>query len=66
MATSSIYKDLRAKDKRSIAKLISALERSKESAAQEVQMTRPARDLTKEQIGKIFGGTDGGVRNRKP
>ena len=66
MATSSIYKELKTKDKRSIAKLIGALERSKESAAQEVQMTRPVRDLTKEQINRIFGGTDGGVRGRKP
>lgn len=59
MATSSIFREIRAKDKRSIYKLVRALERSeasKASNAEEVKMSRPVSDMTKEQMKKLFGG----------
>ncbi len=56
MATSSIFRELRPKDKRSVIKLIRALERSAASKPQPVQMSRPVHDMTPEEIRKIFGG----------
>ena len=59
MATSSIFREIRPKDKRSISKLIKALERSeaaRASKAEEVKMSRPVSDMTKEQMKKIFRG----------
>ena len=56
MATSSIFTEIRAKDKPHIYKLVRALERSKSSKTNEVEMSRPVSDMTKEQIEKIFGG----------
>ena len=61
MATSSIFNEVKAKDKKSIRRLIHALEQSKTSKAEDVSMSHPVHALTKEQIQKIFGGSDGGL-----
>ena len=61
MATSSIFKVIRAKDKTSIRKLVSALEKSSASKPAEVVMSRPVSDMTKDEIQKLFGGSDEGI-----
>ncbi len=58
MATSSIFEQIRAKDKKTIRKLVSAMERSRASKVPEVQMSRTPSDMTKEEIQKIFGETE--------
>lgn len=59
MATSSLFTEVKAKDKKSVRRLVRALEQSKASKSEAVQMSRPVHKLTKEQIEKIFGGNDG-------
>lgn len=61
MATSSIYKDINAKDKASIMKLVKALEKSSASKPHDVVMSRPVSDMSKEEIRKLFGGSDEGI-----
>ena len=58
VATSSIFKNVHPKEKASIRKLVNALEHSKASKANDVQMTRPVSDFTADQIRKIFGESD--------
>ena len=66
MATSSIFKSIKPNDKVGIRKLVRALERSKESKAQEVQMSRAVSEFTAEQLKKAFGEKDDGLQDRKP
>lgn len=61
MATSSIYKDINAKDKISIRKLVNALEKSSVSKPNDVVMSRPVSDMSREEIRKLFGGSDEGI-----
>lgn len=63
MATSSILTSVHPKDKPSIRKLVKALEYSKESPAQEVQMSRSVSEFTADQIKKIFGDNDDGIQD---
>lgn len=50
MATSSIFKEIRPKDKRSVQKLVSDLKHSKVSSAQPVKKSRLIRELPREQV----------------
>lgn len=61
MATSSIFNKVNPKDKPRIRKLVQALERSKESKAPDVQMSRSVSEFTADQIQKIFGSNDEGL-----
>ena len=57
MATSSIFQRVSITDKRRIAKLVRAIERSKASNAlktEEMKPLRPVSDMTKEQIARYF------------
>lgn len=58
MATSSIFTNVRPKDKTSIRKLVKALEHSRTFKGKEVQITHSVSDFTPEQIQKIFGDND--------
>ncbi len=64
MATSSIFKEIKPKNKRSIVRLVSALERSRVSAASDVRMSRPVSDMSKDEIRKVFGKDNDRVPNR--
>lgn len=61
MATSSIFKDVKPRDKIAVLKLVRALERSSESRATEVVMSRPVSEMTKSEIQKLFEDNDEGV-----
>lgn len=61
MATSSIFNEVKAKDKRSISKLVNALERSSASKHEPVVMSRSVNTMSKEEIQKLFGGDNEGV-----
>lgn len=61
MATSSIFKDVKPRDKIAVLKLVRALERSSESRATEVTMSRPVSEMTKSEIQKLFEDNDEGV-----
>lgn len=58
MATSSIFREIRLKDKRQLNKLVRALEHSRASQSVPVQMSRPYSDMSKEQMQKLFGEKD--------
>lgn len=55
MATSSIYTSVHPKDKKSIHKLVNALEHSQACKTEEVQMSRSVSEFTADQIKEIFG-----------
>lgn len=55
MATSSIFNKVHPKDKPRVLNLVRALERSKETRAKEVHMSRAVSEFTEEQIQEIFG-----------
>lgn len=57
MATKSFLKDVSLRDKRQCQAFIRALEKSQSKEPKEVNISTRSRDLTKEQIRKIFGGT---------
>ena len=61
MATSSIFTEVKAKDKRRISKLLRALERSSASKPEPVVMSRSVSTMSKEEIQKLFGGSDEGI-----
>ena len=61
MATSSIFNEIKAKDRSRIMKLVRALERSSESKHEPVNMSRPVSAMSEEEIRKLFGGSDEGV-----
>lgn len=54
MATSSIFAEARIDDKRRIANLVKALERSSTSKHEPVVITRPVGTMSKEEIRKLF------------
>jgi len=56
MATSSVYQNILVKDKRSIQRLVDALERSKDTPAKEVTYSRSV-DIVEDEdtIRKMFG-----------
>ncbi|MGN0185807.1 MAG: hypothetical protein ACI4AL_11865 [Aristaeellaceae bacterium] len=66
MATSSIFRAVNPKDKNSIRKLVQALEYSKATKAEDVQMTRSVSNFTTDQIRKAFGDSNEGLQDRKP
>ena len=66
MATSSIFRTVNPKDKNSIRKLVQALEYSKATKAEDVQMTRSVSNFTTDQIRKAFGDSNEGLQDRKP
>jgi hypothetical protein len=55
MATGSIFKEVRIRDKRHLHALIRAFERSRSAKTKDVVLSRPASDMTKEQMQEIFG-----------
>lgn len=56
MATSSIFQNILVKDKRSISRLLNALEKSKTTSAKVVDYSRPVEVIEDaETIRKIFG-----------
>lgn len=57
MATKSFLKNVSLRDAKQCQSFIKALEHSKAKETKQADVSIPARDLTKEQIGKIFGGT---------
>lgn len=57
MATKSFLKNVSLRDAKQCQSFIKALEHSKVKETKQADVSIPARDLTKEQIGKIFGGT---------
>lgn len=57
MATKSFLKNVSLRDAKQCQSFIKALEYSKAKERKQADVSIPARDLTKEQIGKIFGGT---------
>lgn len=61
MATSSIFKDVKPRDKTAILKLVRALERSSESHAEEIVMSRPVSEMTKSEIQKLFEDNNEGI-----
>lgn len=65
MATSSIFRTVNPKDKNSIRKLVQALEYSKATKAEDVQMTRSVSNFTTDQIRKAFGDSNEGLQDRK-
>lgn len=65
MATSSIFTEVRLKDRRKLLKLVRALERSKSSVEPDVHMSRPYSDMSKEQMQKLFGDHDGRIQSSK-
>lgn len=65
MATSSIFTEVKLKDKRRLQKLVCALERSHASKAVDVQMSRPCSEMSKEQMIKLFGDNDGRIQDSK-
>lgn len=66
MATSSIFRNVKPRDKIGIRRLLRALEHSKESRTIDVQMTRSVSEFTPEQITKAFGDNNDGLQNREP
>lgn len=65
MATSSIFTEVKLKDKRRLHKLVRALEHSESSRTPEIQLSRPCSDMSKEQMLKLFGDNDGRIQDRK-
>ncbi len=57
MATKSFLKDVTLRDAKQCQSFIRALEKSQAKRPKPPEASIPARDLTKEQIGKLFGGT---------
>ena len=55
MATKSILKTVHIKSSKSARRLASALENAAGKHGQEVQITRPASDATRDEIRKMFG-----------
>lgn len=56
MATKSFLKDVNLRDKRQCQAFIRALEKSQAKEVKQIDIASRSRDLTKEQIQKIFGG----------
>ena len=63
MATSSIFTEVKLKDKTRLRKLVNALERSQSSNSPQVNMSRHCSDMTPEQMKKIFGENDGRIQD---
>ena len=61
MATKSILKTIYIKDRRAARRLVSALEHVSEKAGQNVEVSRSVKELDKDDIQKIFGGSNGRV-----
>ena len=59
MATKSILKNVRIKDKRAAYALVKALENASKRPVKEVKLSRPCRELNDEEIREIFGGAHG-------
>lgn len=55
MATSSIFKDVKIKDRRHLHALVRALECSKGTKSKDVVLSKRCSDMTKEQMQEIFG-----------
>lgn len=66
MATSSLFTNIRVKDRTRIRKLVRALERSKASKAKVVEMRRTSAEMTETQIKSIFGAVDERIQDSKP
>lgn len=59
MATSSIFQTVLMKDKKKIARFVTALEQSKQSKAKEVSYTRPVEHVSNpDAIRRMFGATE--------
>ncbi len=58
MATKSILKNVTIKDKRSVVRLVKALENAKGKKSQRVVSTRSFSDASREEIRKMFGKTE--------
>lgn len=56
MATKSFLKNVNLRDAKQCQSFIKALEKSESKEPKKVEVSTRARDLTKEQIRKIFGG----------
>lgn len=56
MATKSFLKDVSLRDKKQCQAFIKALEKSQSKEVKEIDIASRSRDLTKDQIQKIFGG----------
>ena len=54
MATSSIYTDVKIKNKSDCLKLVSALENAKEKKVEEVKFSRPVETIKGEIIKELF------------
>lgn len=57
MTTTSFLKDVTLRDTKQCQSFIKALEHSKAKATEQRNVSIPTRDLSKERIGKLFGGT---------
>lgn len=55
MATSSIFQEVRIKDKSRLHRLLHALERSQNAPAKPVVMSRPVHIMTKDEMRRAFG-----------
>lgn len=55
MATSSFLKTINLQGRKQSQDFIKALEKSKEKREKEVRMSRPASDMSREEIRKLFG-----------
>lgn len=58
MATKSILKNVTIKDRRSTQRLVSALENAHGKRSQDVQHQRSHSDASREDIRKMFGGSN--------
>lgn len=58
MATSSIMRNVRIKDQKLVKNLVVALENAKETSDNKVELKRPYREMSVDDIKKIFGEND--------
>ena len=62
MATKSVLKTVLIKDRRTASSLVSALENASGKKAKEVVISRTCSELGREEIKKLFGEKNDGVR----
>lgn len=55
MATKSVLKSIHIKNKKSAARLVSAMENAEKKKSQNVEQTRMFSDASREEIRKMFG-----------
>jgi putative protein kinase ArgK-like GTPase of G3E family len=58
MATKSIYKQVKIKDRRMLGRFVTALEKAEKASERDITLSKNVQIMDRSQIKKIFGDSD--------